>query len=140
MKWNDLKQRLLKPGDHWFEQFFRYFIVGGLATIVHWTIFALLIYALDVPPVIATSIGFCFGLLVNYLMSVQVVFSKRTLKTLWLERIIFVTIALIGLVINGALVWAGIRKMGWRPEIAQVAATATTFMWNFLSKKLLLFR
>lgn len=133
-------QKCLKPGDGWVEQFFRYFIVGGLATIVHWTLFGVLHRGFSFHPVAATSIGFAFGLFVNYLMSIRVVFSRRNVSNRWLERALFAGIALIGLGLNSGIVWIGIETAGLLPEIAQVIATAITFGWNFLSKKLFLFR
>ena len=84
--------------------------------------------------------GFAVGLCVNYVLSITVVFDNRSMKNVWHERIIFVAIALIGLALHSAIIWICQNRLGFRFETAKVTATAITLVWNFLSKKLTIFR
>ncbi|MBR4614341.1 MAG: GtrA family protein [Kiritimatiellae bacterium] len=144
------KERLLTPGKTWREQFVRYFVVGGIATVFDWAIsFALNFLGVwssangvfsGLEGILCDACGFSVGLCVNYALSVTVVFDNRSMKNVWHERIIFVAIALIGLALHSAIIWFCQNRLGFRFETAKPTATALTLIWNFLSKKLTIFR
>ena len=143
-------KRLLTPGKTWKEQFVRYFVVGGIATVFDWAISFTLnhlgVYApanglfSGLEGILCGASGFAVGLCVNYVLSITVVFDNRSMKNVWHERILFVAIALIGLLLHSAIIWICQNRLGFRFETAKVTATAITLVWNFLSKKLTIFR
>ena len=143
-------KRLLTPGKTWTEQFVRYFVVGGIATVFDWAIsFTLNFFGVwssangifsGLEGILCGASGFAVGLCVNYVLSITVVFDNRSMKNVWHERIIFVAIALIGLALHSAIIWICQNRLGFRFETAKVTATAITLVWNFLSKKLTIFR
>lgn len=131
--------------DNALIQFFRYFFVGGLATVADWGISALLFYIVfgRQYPVAANTLSFIVGLTMNYLLSKMWVFKKSKIKSKAAE---FIGFALIGVV--GLLITAGVTVLfrNWLISItsayqiiAKVTATAVSFLWNFLARKILLF-
>ena len=69
----DLKGIFLTPTKNGFLQFFRYIFVGGIATIVDWSV----LYCterLGFHYLLAAVFGFVSGLVCNYVMSKKLVF------------------------------------------------------------------
>lgn len=134
-------EELLKSGtNHTFIQLFRYTIVGGIAYIVdigslffftEWMLFHYLISA---------ALAFLLGLLTNYFMSVNWVFSQRISKNKFYEFIVFSVIGLIGLLLNEFLIWHFTEHAGFHYLISKIAATIFVFSWNFVARKFTLFK
>lgn len=86
-----------------------------------------------------TAIAFAAGLATTYLMSINWVFSNRTMGQK-AELLIFIVIGLIGLGLTELLVWVFAIQLDWHYLLAKITAATTVFIWNFSAKKLLLFR
>ncbi len=126
-------------------QFFRYIFVGGFATVVDWGLSALFFYAVfgQQYAVLANSLSFVAGLIVNYMLSTFWIFKESKVKSKVAE---FLGFALIGLV--GLLITAGITVLfrhllmettSAYQIIGKVTATVVSFLWNFGARKFLLF-
>ena len=141
----------------------RFLIVGGLATLVDYLVFW--IFDAFVFPaswgtvalVLATGLGFCVGLTVNWVLSVRFVFretgeeiSVRSKKPFFG----FAIIGVFGLIITELgvvlLVWAlptitlfgktaflGTEIKKW---LAKAVMTCLVLVWNYLARKILVFR
>ena len=147
----------------------RFLIVGGTATLVDYFVFwlfdGLLLPALPIEGawwstaslIIATALGFCVGLVVNWLLSLSFVFktvgNKRqagSAKSFW----IFVLIGVIGLLLTevGVVVLvavfpqmeifgrASIFGMAIEKLLAKVIMTCIVLVWNYVGRKLFVFK
>lgn len=118
------------------RQLFRFLIVGGGATVLHYAIYLVLLL-LGVTPVAASSIGFVISAGFNYHLNRRYTFASRRRHAEALPR--FVATAAVGLALNAAIL-AGLTQLGLHPVPAQFGATLGTLVWNFLLNRLWTFR
>ena len=117
------------------KQLFRFGIVGGIAFLIDFGIFALLTH-LNMHYLIAQIISFNISLAFNYVASIKWVFDakKQTPK----EIIIFVVLSVVGLGINELLLYIGIGKLHFHELIVKLFATAVVMVFNFITRKLII--
>lgn len=147
-----------------FYEIFRYLLVGGIATIFDygawyvfftWVLPASLI-GQTLAVIISTAMGFLVGLLVNWALSLTFVFKQvqnqeeaKSAKSF----IIFAIVGLIGLVITevGMLIanvlptfsFLGFEQFlghEWKWWFTKVAMTCIVLVWNYLGRKILIFK
>lgn len=153
-----------------FWEIVRFLIVGATATLVDYIVFWIfdaLLFPLVFPVkngvfmsialVLSTALGFCVGLLVNWVLSVRFVFrAVRDKKETRSKKgfALFSLIGVIGLAITELgvllLVWLfpAIELFGslaflgtaWEKWIAKAIMTVTVLVWNYLGRKLFVFR
>jgi putative flippase GtrA len=88
----------------------------------------------------SASIGFTVGALVAYLLSIRWVFRQRAFADApAVEFLAFVGIGIAGLGITQLLLWVGVVKLHLLPELVKLGAAVTTFAFNYLVRKTLLF-
>ncbi len=120
------------------EQILKFGVVGFAAFGIDYGVLMLLSQLLRVDPVIAAAISFCVSLLFNYLASMRFVFKRRDDISRSREFITFLVLSGIGLLINEAIMWAGVALLGnsaLMVTITKVFATAVVMVWNFWSRK-----
>lgn len=141
----------------------RFVIVGGVATLVDFVIaslFQYLIYTssatwliLGLIPItasvfVSTIMGFTFGVIVNYVLSILVVFKdvedKKKSRSV-MGFIIFVALGTIGFLINLAIKEVGNMILAFEGNFFWFAfvfafATLIVLIYNYISRKLILFR
>ena len=103
------------------KQFSIYLIVGGLATIVEWGCFYLLGNFLGIHYLVATALAFIVSTFANWLFGKWMLFknSHGIFKgIMWL-----------------AVEWCSVHKM-----VAKIIATGIVFFWNFLIRKLVIYK
>ncbi len=146
-----------------FWEIFRFLLVGGLATLADYLIF----WVFDafvfpqswgtVALVFSTALGFCVGLMVNWVLSVRFVFrqteeeiSVRSTKPF----LGFALIGVFGLLITEVgvvlLVWAfpsitlfgkvALLGTAWDKWISKAIMTCLVLVWNYLGRKIFIFR
>lgn len=147
----------------------RFLIVGGVATIVDYAVFWLLdgvIFPLFIPStkvwqvfalIIATACGFCAGLIVNWLLSISFVFKQVSNEQEAKSKksfIIFTIIGIIGLLLTeiGVLglvallpdikLFSTYELFGteWKKWVAKVIMTCIVLVWNYIGRKLIIFK
>jgi putative flippase GtrA len=122
-----------------FVQLIRYTIVGALAFVVDFgALFVFTEYA-GLHYLVSAALAFGLGVTTNYCLSVLWVFDKRTVGNAGIEFLIFALLGIMGLGINELLLFtltefAGLHYLG-----SKVVATGLTYVWNFVSRKVLLF-
>ncbi len=148
-----------------FWEIFRFLLVGGTATIVDYLVHALFEGAIlplflddaGWKTLIATALGFCAGLAVNWILSVTFVF--RQVKNEREARskkgfAIFAIIGVIGLGITELGVFALVKLIptfalfgvgeflgvAWATWVARVAMTCIVLVWNYLGRKIFVFK
>lgn len=149
--------------DNTFIQFFRYCFVGGFAFVVDFGVLALLVELFSVPHVVAATISFIAGLAVNYILSTFWIFKKSNVNNRMAEFAVFALIGVVGLLINDGIIWIFQDLLGTNLilggtqaiendevkyyifgtvqyyMVGKIVATAVSFVWNFVARKLILF-
>ncbi len=120
-------------------QLFRYTFVGGLAFIVDFgTLFVLTEY-FALHYLISAAIAFILGLLTNYFLSVNWVFSKRKIGNVRIEFLLFTIIGLIGLGFNELFLWVFTDLLSVYYLLSKIITAVFVYLWNFLARKYILF-
>jgi len=99
----------------------RYALIGALATSIQYGVLVALVEGLSSSPAPSAVFGAMCGALVAYAGNRQFTFSSRARHRRAIPR--FLVIALIGLALNGGIVWAGVSVFAWHYLVAQFAAT-----------------
>lgn len=131
---------LLKKSDNTLVQLLRYTIVGGIAFLFDFGTLILLTEYLNVYYLISAAFAFMVGLTINYTLSIAWVFEKRTVKSKNLEFFIFLLIGAIGLGLNEFLIWLFTEILKFHYLFSKILSTTLVFFWNFVSRKIALFK
>ena len=157
------KQKKEQTKTQLLQEILRFLIVGGVATLVDYLVFwifdAFVFPAAwgTVALVLATALGFCVGLLVNWVLSVRFVFRETNVEVTVRSKKPFLGFALIGvfgLILTEfgvvLLVWAlptvtlfgqtAILGTSLKKWIAKAVMTSLVLVWNYLARKILIFR
>ena len=103
-------------------KFFWYALAGGIATASHYAVLLVLVEVFDRSAAPSSSAGALVGAITAYLVNRQLAFRGAGAgHSQALPR--FMLVAVLGAVLNGALVWTGTHALGWHYLAAQVAAT-----------------
>ncbi len=121
-----------------FHHFMRFAAVGLCGTAAHYSILWGLVEFAATPVLVATSIGFAAGALVNYALNRRFTFDSDRTHTDALPK--FMTVALLGAVINALIVKLLNLQLGMYYLLAQLFATGTVLIWNFAVNYLWTFR
>jgi putative flippase GtrA len=123
------------------KQLFIYFLVGGSAALVNWFVFYLLNNMLLIHYLVATAVAFIVATWVNWKLGRLSLFKNSELKSKKGGEIAQIYIVSgIGLVLNLVLMWIFVDKIGMIPLPSLILTTALVFAWNFLSRKVLIYK
>lgn len=111
------------------HKFVRFLVIGGVATALHYAVFALCVFGFGMAPVPASSTGFLLSALLNYFLNRRYTFQSNRAHRQALPR--FAITALMGLLWN-ALLLAFFVRLGLFVWLAQVITTIAVLGWNFL--------
>ncbi|HEV2778222.1 MAG TPA: GtrA family protein [Actinophytocola sp.] len=119
-------------------QLVRYLYVGGIAAIVDTGLVYLLAYRLDVHYLPAVGIAFVVGSAVNYAGCVRWIFELNRGH----HRVIpeFLAVSGVGLLTHEGVVWLLYARVGVGLMAAKVVAVAVAMMWNFILRRVVVFR
>ena len=112
-------------------KFIKFGIVGFSGVIVDFSITFICKEYLRIQKYIANGIGFTIAASTNYFLN-RVWTFESTNPNILMEFSRFFIIALIGLGINTAIVWAMSGKMRVNFYLSKVVATIVVTAWNFL--------
>lgn len=152
-----------------FAEILRFLLVGGLATVCDYAVY-LLFRQIVLPPnlflgsdvwnacsaVIATTLGFLTGLLINWVLSVVFVFKGGEKRVEVRDKkafLIFTVIALIGLVFTQIAVGVGVLvvptfalfgvetflSLGWNEWLLKGLTTCIVLAFNYWARKRYIF-
>ncbi len=88
----------------------------------------------------AAAVGFLFGLMLIYLLSVRYVFEARRARAPRLEMAGFLATGLIGLLLTEGLMHLFVSSFCFSLTIAKAATAGFVFLFNFVSRRSLLFK
>ncbi len=120
------------------KQFILYLIVGGLATIVEWAVFYLLDNIMAINYMIATAIAFIISTFANWLFGRIILFQKTQNTAKEIIKIYLTSIA--GLIMNLLIMWIAIETFHMNEMLSKIIATCIVFFWNFLIRKLFIYK
>jgi putative flippase GtrA len=120
-------------------QLFRSIIAGAIAFAVDFGTLFILTEYFHIYYLISSCISFIFGVTTVYILSVIFVFKARAFKNRALEFGIFAFIGVIGLGLNQLILWFFTEKVHFHYLASKVVATAIVFLWNFFSRKFILY-
>ncbi|MBN2771642.1 MAG: GtrA family protein [Spirochaetes bacterium] len=120
-------------------QLFRYTFVGGLAFIVDFGTLFILTEYLNLYYLISAGIAFILGLITNYVLSINWVFSNRTMDSRSMEFFLFTVIGLIGLGLNELFLWMFTDLLSIYYLFSKIITAMVVYLWNFFARKYLLF-
>ncbi|MGE4127243.1 MAG: GtrA family protein [Hyphomicrobiaceae bacterium] len=109
-------------------RFARFLIVGGTATVVQFTVLAVLVELAIAPAVAASAMGYGAGAVVNYLLNRSFTFRSAAPHLSSVPR--FAAMAAMGLALNTA-VYAILHGLGLHYLAAQVFTTLCVLLFNF---------
>ncbi|MFT8418370.1 MAG: GtrA family protein [Acetobacter sp.] len=123
------------------EEFLRYFLCSVISLLLDIGIFSISIRVWGIHWVYAACIGFFVGSIFAYLGSIFWVFQARRMVAHKNEEFfIFVAIGVCGLALCEFMLWLGITVLGFAPEPSRAFASVVTFLFNFMVRKIALFR
>lgn len=117
------------------SQLFKFGIVGGIAFLIDYAIFALLTL-IGINYLIAQIISFTISLMFNYIASVKWVFDTKTRTKN--TTIVFILLSIIGLELNEILLYIGVDILNYHELIVKLFATVVVMIFNFITRKLIL--
>ncbi|MBQ7876718.1 MAG: GtrA family protein [Clostridia bacterium] len=130
-----------EPTENGLLQFFRYGFVGAWATVADWGVLFFLTEGAGVHYLISGVVAFVMGLTVNFLLSKKFVFSgEKTQHSSSTEFLVYAIIGIIGLVLTEIIMFVLTDVLNWYFMIPKIIATAVVFVWNFVARKMVLYR
>ena len=127
------------------KQFISYFFVGGMAAIVEWVMFFLFSSIMSIDYLYATVFAFLFSTTANWILGRILTFKQSSYENKrGMELILVFAVSLVGLVFNMLLMYLFVTILGMDTDmlkvLAKIFATGIVFVWNFLGRKIFVYR
>jgi putative flippase GtrA len=116
------------------KQFLLFAGIGAIGTAGHYTTLIVLVEALRVDPLLASTLGFVVGALINYFLNYYYTFASAKSHRDAMSK--FALVALVGAIANSAMMHVALTWLGLYYLLAQIIATAVVLVWNFIVNKL----
>jgi putative flippase GtrA len=118
---------------------FKYGLVAAVALTVDFGTL-LTLNAFGVNYLVAATIAFVLGLLVNFFLSHERIFHKPIIQNKTLSFTAFFTIGVVGLAFNDAIIWFLVSQFALVLPLAKLIAVAGVFFWDFTARRELLYK
>lgn len=120
-------------------QFMKYFMAGGAAAIVEWSVFWVSTARLGIHYLVAVVISFILATMVNYILSSRFVFG-RSRRRQTVEVLLVYLVSAVGLGLNSLLMWILHGNLQLNAMFAKVISTGIVFLWNFSTRRWFIFQ
>ena len=100
----------------------------------------LTLHALGVQYLVAATLAFLIGTVVNFTLSHGHVFKDPVIKNKMAHFGAFVSIGVLGLIGNDVIIWYFHSKINLGLAIAKIIAVVIVFSWNFLARRQFLYK
>lgn len=130
----------MKPDSRRFKDLFLYLVVGGLATIVEWAGFWVLSNLLHVQYLVATALAFTVSTFANWAFGRLLVFKDPGEQSLLRELASIYLASIVGLLLNLLIMYVMVQLFSVNKMISKMTATALVFAYNYLVRKLLIYK
>ena len=128
-----------KPHANTYVQLIRSLVVSVVALVFDFSTLVLLKEKVGINYLVAATLGFSVGVVVNYILSAYWVFTDRKLASAKAEFVVFVVICTIGLVLNLIIISLLVEQLRVDYRLAKLFATVAVFFWNFVARKKILY-
>jgi putative flippase GtrA len=119
-------------------QFIKFAGVGLIGTVGHYSVLVALVDLAGADPVLASTLGFITGAIINYRVNHKFTFNSSASHKTAAPK--FLSVALIGVLVNITIMYLLVSIFLFYYLIAQIAATGIVLIWNFLGNRLWTFR
>jgi len=116
------------------HEFIRYFIVGGLATVVDWSSFFVFNQLADVHYQLSLIVAWSLGTLVHYMLSRFFAFRSQA-RQVGLQLAAHVVVSVISLGLSTLAMYLLIEVLKTQPMAGRILTTAAIFIINYLMHK-----
>lgn len=116
------------------RQFLVFTGVGAIGTSGHYLTLVLLVHIGNLAPVYASTVGFAVGACINYILNYRYTFNSNKKHSEALIK--FMLVALLGVAINGLIMYLGTEWMQVNYFLVQIFATGIVLLSNFSFNKL----
>jgi putative flippase GtrA len=106
-----------------------YGAAGIAGTVAHYTVLILLVQRFGAEPVAASTTGAAIGAIVNYWLNHRFTFRSAVPHRRAFIR--FMVVAVAGMIINAAMLFAAVHPLGLHYLLGQVAATGLAFLGTY---------
>ena len=120
------------------KEFVQYAVVGGTCTLIDFVTLYLLTTLGGVHYLISSSISFCIGVILNWILCTYWIFDFHKVQRQATEFLYYVVISLVGLVLNALLMWLFTDVLGIWFMASKLIAAGITLFYNFFARKILL--
>lgn len=135
-----IEQLLKNKTNNTWIQLFRYTFVGGFAFIFDFGSLYILTEYFNIYYLVSAAIAFLFGLTINYFLSVIWIFKKRSIKSKYVEFVVFALIGIVGLALNEFIIWFFTEIVNTHYLYSKLISSALVYLGNFFIRKFTLFR
>lgn len=118
--------------------FWRYVLVGLIATAVEYAVFSGLLF-MGWHYEVSTVTGYIVATFFNWLAGKVLLFGASG-KPVWQEILSVYAASIIGLLLNMGIMWLAVEVAGIHELIAKIIATAIVFIYNFLVRKKIIYK
>ena len=131
-----LKEYILKHSQNdLFIQAAKYFVVGGVCTVIDFAILFVLTQYGSINYITSSAISFMSATVLNYYLCTVLIFKIRTVENRYKEFFYYMIITGVGLGFNTLIIWSFTKFVGFYYLFSKVIATFVTYWWNFLARK-----
>jgi len=128
------------------KQALSYFFVGGISAIVEWIMFTIFLNLMGMHYLLSTCLAFILSTTTNWYLGRHWTF-KNNLKYAekkTREILLIFLVSAIGLVFNVMLMYLFVDVLGFstnfQKTLGKIAATGIVFIWNFLIRRLVVYK
>ena len=89
---------------------------------------------------VASMLSFSAGMVISYLLNVRFVFADRRRALRDSETVGFFVVGVAGLALTQVLLYVFVSRLGLVVAVAKIPTTAIVFLFNFLSRRSLVFK
>ncbi len=122
------------------KQILRFGVVGFLCFFIDYGVMVALVELAGINELIASGCSFTVSVVVNYILSITIVFDADREANKAAQFLVFVILSLIGLGINQLIMWGGTSWLGQYMTrsymIVKIFATGIVMVYNFITRKI----
>jgi len=107
--------------------------MGAIGTAAHYSVLIFMVQLLHADAVVATTLGFIAGALINYMLNYHITFNSNKQHLETAAR--FFTIAAAAALINAMLMSAGLHMLDLHYLIIQLMATCIVLVFNYITNR-----
>ena len=119
-----------------FKQIMKFGFVGFLCFFIDYGIMVFLTEVFDINYLMSSGISYSISTVINYILSVTIVFETDKKKNRVKEFVLFVFLSVIGLGVNELCMKVGVELIGIHYMIVKIGATAVVMVYNFITRKI----